>query len=122
MFRPLSAIIPEQIDWTTNGTLAGAMNISLTQLRRDAAVLKELELIRLQEGVEEIEVSESEETPTDKEVSPKRTRARRRKGFDRADSEIMWLFRQLVRERGRTKAIQSIHQIIEEFYHHERDR
>jgi hypothetical protein len=114
MFRPLSAIIPEQIDWTTNGMLAGAMDISLTQLRRDAAVLKELELIRLQEA------SEPEETSSSPEVSLKRRRARRRKGFDRFDSEIMWLFRQLVRERGRPGAINSIHQIVEDFYH-ERD-
>lgn len=94
--------------------LAGAMDISLTQLRRDAAVLKELELIRLQEA------SEPEETPSSPEVSLKRTRARRRKGFDRFDSEIMWLFRQLVRERGRPGAINSIQQIVEDFYH-ERD-
>jgi hypothetical protein len=66
------------------------MNISLTQLRRDA-VLKELELIRQEETQQ------------------------RYKGFDQRDSKIMWLFRQLVKKRGRTKAIQSIHQTIEEF-------
>jgi hypothetical protein len=74
------------------------MNISLTQLRRDAAVLKELELIRQEETQQ------------------------RYKGFDQRDSEIMWLFRQLVKERGRTQAIQSIHQTIEEFYDREHDR
>jgi hypothetical protein len=96
--RPLSSIIPDCVVWTTNDALANAMNISLTQLRRDAAVLKELELIRQEETQQ------------------------RYKGFDQRDSEIMWLFRQLVKERGRTQAIQSIHQIIEEFYHHEHDR
>ena len=96
--RPLSCIIPDCVVWTTNDALANAMNISLTQLRRDAAVLKELELIRQEETQQ------------------------RYKGFDRRDSEIMWLFRQLVKERGRTKAIQSINQTIEEFYHHEHDR
>jgi hypothetical protein len=75
------------------------MDISLTQLRRDAAVLKALELIRTDKG-----------------------EALRYKGFDRRDGEIAWLFRQLVRERGRTAAINSIHQIIEEFYDRERDR
>jgi hypothetical protein len=65
------------------------MNISLTQLRRDA-VLKVV-LIRQEETQQ------------------------RYKGFDQRDSKIMWLFRQLVKERGRTKAIQSIHQTIEEF-------
>jgi hypothetical protein len=96
--RPLSSIIPGCVVWTTNNALANAMNISLTQLRRDAAVLKELELIRQEETQQGY------------------------KGFDQRDSEIMWLFRQLVKERGRTQAIQSIHQIIEEFYHHEHDR
>jgi hypothetical protein len=96
--RPLSSIIPDCVVWTTNDALANAMNISLTQLRRDAAVLKELELIRQEETQQ------------------------RYKGFDQRDSEIMWLFRQLVKERGRTQAIQSIHQTIEEFYDREHDR
>jgi hypothetical protein len=91
-------LIPDCIAWITNDALAGAMDISLTQLRRDAAVLKALELIRTKEE-----------------------EAQRHKGFERHDGEIVWLFRQLVRERGRTAAINSIHQIIEEFYHHERD-
>jgi len=45
------------------------MNISVTQLRRDGAVLKELELIRQEETQQTY------------------------KGFDQRDSEIMWLFR-----------------------------
>ncbi|MEG4207692.1 hypothetical protein QUA20_27685 [Microcoleus sp. Pol7_A1] len=96
--RALNAVIPDSVVWIHTGALADAMNVSLTQLRRDAAVLKELELIRQEETQQ------------------------RYKGFDRRDSEIMWLFRQLVKERGRTQAINSIHQTVEEFYHHERDR
>ncbi|AFZ10943.1 hypothetical protein Osc7112_6860 (plasmid) [Oscillatoria nigro-viridis PCC 7112] len=99
--KPLSTIIPDCVVWTTNDALANAMNISLTQLRRDAAVLKALGLIR------QLQLEETQQ---------------RYKGFDQRDSEIMWLFRQLVKERGRTQAINSIHQIIEEFYHHEHDR
>jgi hypothetical protein len=96
--RALNAIIPDSVVWIHTEALADAMNISLTQLRRDAAVLKELELIRQEETQQ------------------------RYKGFDQREGEIMWLFRQLVRERGRTQAIQSIHQTIEEFYRHEHDR
>lgn len=94
--RDLNAIIPDSIVWIHSEALADAMNISLTQLRRDAAVLKALGSIRQEEMQQ------------------------RYKGFDRHDSEVMWLFRQLVRERGRVQAINSIQQFAEDFYH-ERD-
>lgn len=111
-YRPLSAIVPEQIEWLPSELFAVAMSITSRQLRHDVRVLKQLELIQLHEVEKEIQFIDP--IPDSKR---KRNYRCRRKGFNRQDAEIIWLFRQAVRERGRTLAIQSIYQITEDFYH-----
>lgn len=113
-FRPLTAVIPEEIDWLSSDLMAAQMNVSMGQMRRDVAVLRKLELIQLDELKRESEITEMYPDPDRK----KPFRCRRR-GFTREEAEIIWLFRQAVRQRGRALAIKSIYQIVEDFYHDE---
>lgn len=69
------------IDWLTMSQAAEILQINPSQVRRDRAVLNELSLINYQP---------------------------RCKGIDRTTLEVLWLFRKLVKQRGRTKAIAKI--------------
>ena len=109
-FKPLSAIVPDEIDWLSADLLATTMGISVGQLRRDVVVLRKLELLQLEEVQRETQITE---------MFPDRKKPFRcrRRGFTREESEIIWLFRQAVKQRGRVPAIKSIYQILEDFYH-----
>ena len=112
-YRPLSAIVPPGIEWLPNGLLAKAMGITARRLRDDVVILKQLELVQLHEVEREIRYAES-----DLEPNPKRKRVYRcrRRGFNLADAEIIWLFRQAVKEKGRLLAIESMPKIVKDFY------
>lgn len=110
-YRPLSAILHEEVAWVPNTLLAHAMGITTRQLRYDVEALKELELIQLHEV--EKEIRSAEPIADSKRRRPFRCK---RKGFTRQTAEIIWLFRQVVRERGRLLAIESINLITQDFY------
>ena len=112
-YRPLSEIIPAEIDWVPSVLLAAALNVTERQLRYDVSILKRLELVQLHEIEREIQFADPDPNT---ETKRKRIYKCRRKGFDRADAEIIWLFRQVVRKRGRVPAIKAIYTIIQEFY------
>jgi DNA-binding transcriptional ArsR family regulator len=82
-----------QIDWVPINLAAALLGIHPSQVRRDRAVLEELELI---------------------------TYANRSNGFRRDAFLALWIFRQLVRQRGRTEAIHQITDYLEEYYERER--
>lgn len=109
-YRSLSAIVQEEISWVSNTLLAHAMGITTRQLRTDVESLKQLGLIQLHEVEREIKYADP--------IADKRRRPFRckRKGFTRQTAEIIWLFRQVVRERGRLLAIESIYLITQDFY------
>lgn len=109
-FKPLSAIVPNEINWLSADLLATTMGISVGQLRRDVVVLRKLELLQSEEVQREAQITE---------MFPDRKKPFRcrRRGFAREEAEIIWLFRQVIKQRGRIPAIKSIYQILEEFYH-----
>jgi|GEM_PF-2993015 len=108
-FKPLSAIVPDEIDWLNTDLMAATMGISLGQLRRDVVTLRKLELIQLEEVTRETQLTE---------MFPNRKKPFRcrRKGFTREEAQVIWLFRQAVRQRGRIPAIKSIIQTIEDYF------
>lgn len=109
-FKPLSAIVPDGIDWLSADLLATTMGVCVGQLRRDVVVLRKLELLQSEEVQREAQITE---------MFPDRKKPFRcrRKGFTREESEIIWLFRQAIKQRGQISAIKSIYQIVEDFYH-----
>jgi len=69
------------VDWLPMPQAAQILEVNPSQVRRDRAVLEELELI---------------------------TYNNRSNGFNRQVFEVLWRFRQLVRQRGRIEAIAAI--------------
>ena len=108
-FKPLSAIVPDEIDWLSADLLATTMGISVGQLRRDVVVLRKLELLQSEEVQREAQITE---------MFPNRKRPFRcrRRGFTREEVEVIWLFRQAIKQRGRLPAIKSIIHIIEDYF------
>jgi len=92
-FKPLK--LDPRIDWVPINLAAALLDIHPSQVRRDRAVLEQLELI---------------------------TYANRSNGFHRDAFLALWVFRQLVRQRGRKEAIHQISDYLEEYYERERQR
>ncbi|MEH2384162.1 MAG: hypothetical protein V7K27_35635 [Nostoc sp.] len=78
--------LDSQIDWIPMSLAASLLGIHPSQVRRDRAVLQELDLIDY--------TSHSG-------------------GFTRKTLESLWIFRQLVSQRGRTEAIKQISHYLE---------
>lgn len=78
--------LDSQIDWIPISLAASLLGVHSSQVRRDRAVLQELKLIDY---------------------------TRHSGGFTRKTLETLWIFRQLVNQRGRTEAITKITHYLE---------
>ncbi|WGV23691.1 hypothetical protein [Halotia branconii] len=79
--------------WIPIVQAAKLLNVHPSQVRRDRAVVEALGLI---------------------------TYTKHSGGFSPQDFEVLWIFRQLVKERGRKEAIKAITQQLEEYRERER--
>lgn len=92
-FKPLD--LPPGVDWVPMWLASNLLGIHPSQVRRDRAVLEFLDLIR---------------------------HVPRSKGFQREAMEALWIFRQLVTQRGRSEAISQISEILENYRERKRQR
>ena len=91
--REFDTYFPESIAWVTRPTLRVALNISEQQLTRDLEVLASLNLRQV--GFDKIPWQ---------------------RGFSRQCALVVWEYRKLVKERGKTQAILGIKQRMEELW------